>query len=67
MALDAGQSLVRVVVRLLNQPEFFSLRLVQSTLHTASSHQQAARAMVALGHITSTVSPRALSKNLKKN
>ena len=34
MTFDPGESLVRVVVSLLNQPELLSLTLVESALHT---------------------------------
>lgn len=34
MTFDPGQSLVRIVVRLLNQPQFLSLTLVETRLHT---------------------------------
>lgn len=34
MTFDPGQSLVGIVVRLLNQAQLFSLTLVQTGLHT---------------------------------
>ena len=34
VTLDAGQRLVRVVVRLFDQPELLPLGVVQTTLHT---------------------------------
>ena len=36
VTLDTGQRLVRVVVRLLNQTQLLTLRLVEARLHTAS-------------------------------